>query len=549
MTKRKKIRLIIIGGILLVIAILFLRVYFFFNAKPTIAVNYAAEWNRQTQQEHYDANQNAYFDYEKAAGHLKEVPLQIQTDPDRSFEFSRLFNSSSGSRNISGTYPIEIGISHISIEWPSDMNDSELGILRQWLADNEAAVKLLRQGAQKPYYWHKMPEYNIKMWEIERPLLKWMNECLQVLIWRAKMEAFDNKQQEAIEDLSACFNIAGHLVSQRSSEEQQQGIELTTMSVRSTIETLANAKIEEDILSEFHRKLLQKFSEQKKKFDLTGEKIAAYDILQHIFTDDGKGSGHFIPKEYKKIRGGGSYPSGLLSPGSSMSFQSIGDFFANFFEIMKENGELARYAVSGHSRRQTVEMLESYIRHLGDLQNISPRQRQQNPPDNKIDELLKNYLIFSCYCGSYYASENWHKYKTEESALLTIIALLLYKSRNGVFPESLNELADAGFLLELPQDPYSDGPLVYKKDGDNFKFYSLGPDFTDDEGLMIRDDYTGKIQWWDHRGDTVFWPYPKETAAERQDRIKQTGSYFSFGSSEIPADVPDIINDVNIFQR
>jgi len=407
------------------------------------------------------------------------------------------------------------------------MNDRELGILRKWLTDNDAAIKFLRQGSTKPYYWHQIPEKNNKMWEIDRPQLSEMNRCLQVLGWQAKLNAFENKPEKALEDLSACFNISNQFISQRSTDEQEEGIELSSIAVRSSLEVFANTTFEADTLSDFQQKLLQKFSEQKKKFDYTGEKIAAYDILQHIFTDDGKGNGHFIPKEYKKIQGDQRYSSGLINPSSTVGFDSIKDFILNFFEIAKENSKLYEYALSGHNRKQTIEMLETYIKHLKDLQDISPWQKEKNPPDNKIEELLKNYLIFSCYCSSYYASENWHKYKAEESALLTTVALLFYKSEKGALPGSLGELVNIGFLTELPQDPYNEGPLTYKKDGDNFKLYSFGPNMTDNDGTIVR-DYTGQIEWWERRGDTVFWPYPNETDEERKERLNQSGSLKTF---------------------
>jgi hypothetical protein len=49
-------------------------------------------------------------------------------------------------------------------------------------------------------------------------------------------------------------------------------------------------------------------------------------------------------------------------------------------------------------------------------------------------------------------------------------------------PASLDELISAGYIQFVPMDPYSNGPLVYKPAGDNFKLYSVGYDFSDDGG-------------------------------------------------------------------
>ncbi len=96
-----------------------------------------------------------------------------------------------------------------------------------------------------------------------------------------------------------------------------------------------------------------------------------------------------------------------------------------------------------------------------------------------------------------------------ETALITTIALLLFKENTGSFPDDLGELIKSGYLTELPQDPYSDGPLRYKKTQDNFTLYSLGQNFKDDGGQAFRDS-KGRIEMWSDKGDTVFWPVEKD---------------------------------------
>ena len=93
----------------------------------------------------------------------------------------------------------------------------------------------------------------------------------------------------------------------------------------------------------------------------------------------------------------------------------------------------------------------------------------------------------------------YYRYKAEESALLATIAILRYKAEKGQLPDNLEQLVSGGYLKELPMDPYSDGPLTYKRIGDDFTLYSVGADFDDDGG--VRSDWG--------EGDTadqVFWP-------------------------------------------
>jgi len=89
-------------------------------------------------------------------------------------------------------------------------------------------------------------------------------------------------------------------------------------------------------------------------------------------------------------------------------------------------------------------------------------------------------------------------YGAKRDALLVTLALLCYRCDKGHLPKDLHELLSTGHLSELPMDPYSDGPLVYRQTEDDFLLYSLGEDFDDDGGTH------GKRDW--EEDDYVFWP-------------------------------------------
>ena len=93
--------------------------------------------------------------------------------------------------------------------------------------------------------------------------------------------------------------------------------------------------------------------------------------------------------------------------------------------------------------------------------------------------------------------------------MLAILAVLQYEKEQGELPQSLDVLVEKGLLNEVPIDPFSDKPLVYRKTDDGFTLYSVGLNFIDDGGMP--DDYKGKnkspqAKKWTEKGDTVFWP-------------------------------------------
>lgn len=63
----------------------------------------------------------------------------------------------------------------------------------------------------------------------------------------------------------------------------------------------------------------------------------------------------------------------------------------------------------------------------------------------------------------------------------TGLACRLFKSGTGRYPEGLDELVP-GILGEVPIDPFTGKPFVYRREGEGFIVYSLGSNQKDDGG-------------------------------------------------------------------
>ena len=59
------------------------------------------------------------------------------------------------------------------------------------------------------------------------------------------------------------------------------------------------------------------------------------------------------------------------------------------------------------------------------------------------------------------------------------VALAAYRGEKGAYPEKLEALAP-GYLKEVPKDIFADAPLKYRKDGEGYVLYSVGPSLKDD---------------------------------------------------------------------
>ncbi len=77
------------------------------------------------------------------------------------------------------------------------------------------------------------------------------------------------------------------------------------------------------------------------------------------------------------------------------------------------------------------------------------------------------------------------------------LALKAYKAQHGQYPQTLAQLQQT-LTWQLPKDVFTGEDFVYKREGDGFVIYSLGPDLDDDQGTEAEKpspDADGDIAW------------------------------------------------------
>jgi hypothetical protein len=86
--------------------------------------------------------------------------------------------------------------------------------------------------------------------------------------------------------------------------------------------------------------------------------------------------------------------------------------------------------------------------------------------------------------------ERLNKLRETELAGLRLVearlAIELYRREHGELPDSLDQLVP-GQLPEVPLDPWTDRPLIYRRDGDGFVLYSTWSDRKDNGGRFLTD--------------------------------------------------------------
>lgn len=447
----------------LLFVLLILKIALVLTARPKITVDYVAEYNRITQPANYDPNDNAAPYYQKAFDAFVEMPLQLRNP---------------------------------YINWPTDFNSAEQALLENWLASNSLAFEFFQIAANKPYYWlERYTDEDNNMLSILLPDLFPLRNLSEALLWNAKSAASKGRPQIAFENIINCYKT-GYQKCRTPSFliEQLVGTKLKKNAVDTALTILDIKQLESSDLKLFQYTLQEPLDKDTYLLDFTIEKMGLYDILQMTFVDNGKGTGRLAWSAVKDFQ---------IMCGTEENLRFMCKLFLSCF--------------FGPTRNNMVIHIEEKFASFEILKTKTPWRLHKDDPAyferyntsdcGDCDDFILD-MFFPATSGPF---NTYYKVKTSGEALLAIIAIRRFKADNHRLPAALVELTDTGYLKYFPMDPYSDGPLVYTPNGDSFKLYSVGENFTDDGSNEPKTEQVSRPMGaysvpYGYPLDIVYWP-------------------------------------------
>ncbi len=418
---------------------------------PVISVDYV-QWMNEHVRGGRDEDLNALPYYEKAVQLSKEIPKEMQ-------------------------------YMYVDLS-PEQITEEQWDALEEFLAEDAKALDALREGAAKPYYWNiyqgkssegRVPDMAAQVTGGIMPTLSGYRKLAQkVALLQIPWSLHIGDIEGAINDSIVLHRFAQHMHGQGLLIEQLVGIAVEALPLIKSFEIIDNFDISAEKMEDMQKQLEEIYNNEV-IIDLETEKGFLYDFIQCTFTDDGKGSG-------RPIRQGLTLAAGDLQ------------------SVLK--GFVAGYP----DRREVTASIDRYFERIGQLGKQTPWQLSQAGwNDAKWNELASNHLLLNPVGPGFRKSAEiaW-RVRASRSALLTVLAIKRYEKANKAYPASLDELVGAGYLKELPHDPYGGGALRYKVVGNGFVLYSFGADMKDDGGRLGTKN--GKPFKWADDGDWVFWP-------------------------------------------
>jgi membrane protease YdiL (CAAX protease family) len=361
------------------------------------------------------------------------------------------------------------------VTWPEEA----FAQVRRWVAANEEALEYMAQGARKPSYW---PVYagNSAMLA-GMPHSTGARDLAFALDARMKLRAFDGQDDLLIADMATLYRFACHFGGVKVLSHQLVGVSIRSLMIGTIRGILASESLEPQTLAAIQQQLEQLGDRDRNTLDFTHERLVWRDGIQRMFTDDGNGHGR-IPRVAVTEWEGLPEPFRLLidplTPGQNPDFLAL-------------------------DRNQTTQCAEAFLGHIETAAAKTPWDFHNEP--NGVKGVLSSLLRENVYVGLLGAAclgviELPWRARVDLDALVATIAAIRYEAEHGKYPDSLTQLVEAGLLRRVPRDPYSQGPLIYKRGEGGFLLYSCGLDFDDDGGIPSR--------WGDgpEGGDQLFWP-------------------------------------------
>jgi hypothetical protein len=457
------------AGVLILCLIAY--IVWFITGKPVVTTDYLAEFNRLARP-FADENLNAAPLFEQAAAMCPNRPEEKSDFWQKSF---------------------------------IDANETERRVIKVWVQLCSDSLNLITQGTEKPYFWRLYETYggagdDGSMLGTLLPHISKFRNIARAFCLRAQIQAVKGEYSSAFGDLMVCYKL-GKLTGQgeRTIVEQLVGMGIQTRAAGTIREILSRYPVGAEELSVLQTDLAEVQTGQEFRIKLLFDRLAIYDEIQRSFTEDRLGGGHLYPERIFALSG-----------------EHGGD--RRVVEIVLENlldpenwKDAARFMFFNPNKTQTKQQADAFYASFEETSKMSPAQLRKKEVDlNKEFESAAKGNIFLRIMmpalGSVY--KTIYRVKVDVQSVPLIVAVLRFRIDKGQYPDDLAELQRFGYIREIPIDPWSEKPLVYKRTVDNFTLYSVGLNFKDDGGKVCRDE-KGKVKLWGDEADAVFWPVQK----------------------------------------
>jgi hypothetical protein len=386
----------------------------------------------------------------------------------------------------------------LPMPWPERPNKEQLQRLAVWVAQNEPAIKLAIEGNQKPYYWPMYTSKSGQMLDMQVPDLAPYRPIAYAICAKAYLDASRGDMQSATAMLEESLTFSHRICARGTLIEQLVSWAVSGVTFRTAEAIVSDFSPDSRTLAALQERMEQAFWKADFHMSIEGEKMMVGDVVQRTYT----GSGHiYLPA-----------CAGWMSYISSTSAGAFWKLVATL------------WALSAPGKDATLEAASVFMLECERVASMTPYQARQAGIDMDVaaDKMARRHVIFRGFLPSY--EKMWRHScvaGTTGEAVIAVIAIHRWRLDKGDLPQNLDELRQGGYIKTMPMDPWSDGPLIYRRTVDGFILYSVGTNFSDDGGKNFDKDgkalgRVGNLNALNLNAlDIVFWPIPQDGGGKK----------------------------------
>lgn len=327
---------------------------------------------------------------------------------------------------------------------------------RRVVSANSKYYKLVAEAARTPNCAFPV-DWNAGPAEQTFPHLARLRDVARMLQMHAALSVVDGRMDDALADVGTMLRIAEHAKLEPILIGQLVGYALQGIAVRSLRDALAlgdpSPKAARDLMDQIAAIDEVPPSVRSMKGEIAFIGLPFFDLARH------PGNKDII---------------GLLAGGQEAQAAA------------GQKAALRTYSTVGRPILDLDEL--SYLRDMKDQIDVWalpwPDSQKRTAANEKQRETRPTYRsILTKMLMPVFERAVWSREKTAANLgdAQIALALCIYKSERGTYPDSLSALEAAGFTL--PNDPFSGQPFKYRREGAGFIVYSIGSDMKDDGGL------------------------------------------------------------------
>ena len=382
-------------------------------------------------------------------------------------------------------------------------------VVEKYLDGSRSAIEHIHAGAARPVLGFEMgftiaardaelwpnqagivePATTQLMFGVLMPHLAEMRRLTTLMLDDTRRAAARGESEEALADIETVLSMAGQVLDSGFVINDLVALSMFNRCIDVVNELLQDYPelFNDEQLTTLARRLSALAGDAPIRVSFEGERVFFADVVQHAYTDNGRGDGHLTwdgLKLFEPLRGAMKPPDPVVMAAGPV----FGAFGASRAEVVEQYDRLLAMVLADAALplwergRSSIDV---------ELQRIQ----------SSFVERVKFLLVALFMPGLDRVSIQAELLIQRRDAAMVVIAMHLYRRHHGAWPTELDALVPL-FLPDVPPDRFDGGPIKYILRGGEPVLYVVGTDRDDDHGRRPPPPA--------HPESAMFWLAPKE---------------------------------------